>query len=164
MAKDNNIWDELEELERRYFDQTIEIKREGKTEFTNDSELVTFAAVCFAKLYREHLMYWKSTAMDDREEYAMWNSKLQKEIKPMYEAFKIAIWRHYQIERKSLLARIGLKHCDRIIVDTNKHTEVYDYALRITENTLSPKNIFPNNVRYVIDLSEMTLSREFQKA
>ena len=32
-----------------------------------------------AKEYKRHLEFWQATAMDDREEFAMWNARIQNE-------------------------------------------------------------------------------------
>ena len=42
-------------------------------------ELANCFADEIAKQYKSHLEYWQATAVDDREEYAMWEGRIQRE-------------------------------------------------------------------------------------
>lgn len=157
----------IERLMEEYSSQFIKFEEKNEIEFSDYSKWIEFIAVYFTRQYKDHLEYWKATAVDDKDEYRYWERKIATELETMYCVFKSVIEEQYNlcsVKKQSWLSKLGIRK-KRIQMDTKKNTEIYRKVLEnIGEGHLSPSNEFPNNVRYILDFDESKeykVSREF---
>ena len=157
----------IERLMEGYSGQLIKFWKEGKLEFSDYNKWIEFIAVYFTQHYKDHLEYWKATAVDDKDEYRYWERKIATELETMCHVVKGAIEEQYNIctKKQSWLAKLEIRK-DRILMDTRENTEVYRKILEnIGESHLSPNNMFFSNVRCILEFDEgkssYRMSREF---
>ena len=152
----------MEELQRKYFHQVVELEKGEKVKFQNREELAKFVAFYFTSKYCDTLMYQKPEVRKNEKDLEIWQRKITEEIEPVYEAFKVAIYNQYGIcdkRKKGLLFKIGMKNYDKIIIDSKLHSEIYKYVMDIIKNEFLPQHTFPIHVKYVMDLSEWSFSK-----
>ena len=107
-----------------------------------------------AKQYKSHLEFWQATAMDDREEYAMWAERIKLEpdkVKERALSRIKSIMENPQYNRKFFMKKFWI-FVDWTMIRIIPETGFYRNLLGrdIT-------NAFPVNVEYRIDLTYMNI-------
>lgn len=107
-----------------------------------------------AKQYKSHLEFWQATAIDDREEYAMWAERIKLEpdkVKERALSRIKSIMENPQYNRKFFMKKF-LIFVDWTMIRIIPETGFYRNLLGrdIT-------NAFPVNVEYRIDLTYMNI-------
>lgn len=107
-----------------------------------------------AKQYKSHLEFWQATAIDDREEYAMWAERIKLEpdkVKERALSRIKSIMENPQYNRKFFMKKFWI-FVDWTMIRIIPETGFYRNLLGrdIT-------NAFPVNVEYRIDLTYMNI-------
>lgn len=107
-----------------------------------------------AKRYKSHLEFWQATAMDDREEYAMWAERIRLEpamVKEKALAKLKSIMGNPQYNRKFYLKKY------KIFVDwsTIQITPATGFYRHLLERDIT--SAYPINVEYRIDMTSMNI-------
>ena len=107
-----------------------------------------------AKQYKSHLEFWQATAIDDREEYAMWAERIKLEPDKVKERALTrikSIMENPQYNRKFFMKKFWI-FVDWTMIRIIPETGFYRNLLGrdIT-------NAFPVNVEYRIDLTYMNI-------
>lgn len=120
---------------------------------TRDELAECFAAEV-ARQYKSHLEYWQTTAVDDKEEYAMWGTRIQHEPDTVRERVLnrirsvMANPQYYRKYFRKVLKVFVDWDVIRIIPQTGFYQNLM--ARDIT-------NAFSINVEYLINLKDMTV-------
>lgn len=107
-----------------------------------------------AKQYKSHLEFWQATAMDDREEYAMWAERIKLEpdkVKERALSRIKSIMENPQYNRKFFMKKFWIFvdwSMIRIIPETGFYRNLLGRDIT---------NAFPVNVEYRIDLTYMNI-------
>ncbi|MBQ7409905.1 MAG: hypothetical protein IJW20_00790 [Clostridia bacterium] len=107
-----------------------------------------------AKKFKSHLEFWQATAMDDREEYAMWAERIRLEpdkVKERALAKIKSIMGKPQYNRKFYLKKYKI-FVDWSTIRITPATGFYQYLL---ERDITSS--FPVNVEYRIDMTSMNV-------
>lgn len=107
-----------------------------------------------AKRYKSHLEFWQATAMDDREEYAMWAERIRVEpdMVKEYALDRIkSIMENPQYNRKFYLKKYKI-FVDWSIIQITPSTGFYRYLL---DRDIT--SAYPANVEYRIDMTKMNI-------
>lgn len=107
-----------------------------------------------AKKYKSHLEFWQATAMDDREEYAMWAERIRIEpdrVKEKALSRIKSIMENPQYNRKFYLKKYKI-FVDWSIIQITPATGFYQYLL---ERDIT--GAYPVNVEYRIDMASMNI-------
>lgn len=155
--------EEVKRLQEKYCSQIIKFEQERKIEFSDYNDWIEFVAVYFANHYKEHLEYWRATAVDDRAEYRYWQKKLNTEIGQVYDAFTTILNHNYEYyceKKRHPLGRLGIRKYD-ILLDTKKNAGSYQYVLNAIGSISGPRSAFFNNVRYTMSFNEKGSKYQF---
>ena len=107
-----------------------------------------------AKRYKSHLEFWQATAIDDREEHAMWAERIRIEPDKVKEKALIrikSIMENPQYNRKFYLKKF------KIFVDWNmiQITPSTGFHRHLLDHDIT--SAFPVNVEYRIDMTSMDI-------
>jgi len=127
------------------------LREEGELTFSSRKELITSTADILAWVYREHLEYWRATAMDDRSEMRYWESKINVEVDAYREAWKKVLGA--EASKKRLWGQ------RRKIVISLRNRKLLDNVLMLLEEESGQNCGISKNVMYVMDLNEYRLRK-----
>lgn len=123
------------------------------TEKTRDGLAKAFADE-IAKEYKRHLEFWQATAMDDREEFAMWAARIQNEPDKVRERTlnRIkSIMDNPQYNRKFYKKKFKIFVC----WDTIRIIPAAGFFRNLLGRDIT--NAFSVNVEYLISMKDMNI-------
>lgn len=139
--------------------QTKQALNGGRTvSFQTQEEMVEEMAKHLTAGYRDNLVFWRATAMDDPRESQEWEEKLRTELEPYYEAVRAELEHQVKVCEKFPFYR---RHI--VEISAKKHSQVIAAGLRAIGNELEPSNIFPVNVRIVLDVRKNQVQKYFKQ-
>jgi len=124
--------------------------------FQTQEEMVEEIAKHLTDEYRENLLFWRATAMDDPRESQEWEEKLRTELEPYYEAARAEL--ECQVKACEELP-FYRRHI--VQVSAKKHPQVIAAGLRAVGSEAEPHNVFPVNVRIVLNVRKNQAQKYF---
>jgi len=124
--------------------------------FQTQEEMVEEIAKHLTDEYRENLLFWRATAMDDPRESQEWEEKLRTELEPYYEAARAEL--ECQVKACEELP-FYRRHI--VQVSAKKHPQVIAAGLRAVGSEAEPPNVFPVNVRIVLNVRKNQAQKYF---
>lgn len=147
----------MEVFERYYFPKTRELEMGKSISFTGFNELSGFLAMYFTSKYCYKLIQDKPNNLKDSYNLKIWNHNVDQ-IESIYRAFKGAIWKMYfETKQKppKVLTKLGFcNNCNQMYI--GRKSKIYRSILKSMKEEF-PKNVFPLQETYLIDLSKMTV-------
>lgn len=127
------------------------LRENGEFTFSSREELITLTANFLASEYHRHLEFWRCTAMDDREETAYWDRRIEHEVEPYCDALKKGL------EAETKKKWFGLAKNEIRI--SHRHKKILEGALRAIGKSGVNISGVAANVTYVLNLRENKLQK-----